>query len=496
MNIHRSRIGLASIAGLIIIIGFLTTSVTSYVVSTTSAKRAILTNELPLTSDNIYSEIQRDLLRPVFVSSLMATDTFLRDWVINGEEDEKQIRKYLSEIRKKYNAVSSFFVSEQSKTYYHPDGILKKISADDPRDTWYFRVAQMTDDYEINVDPDMANTDTMTIFINYKTYNYQGNYIGATGIGLTVKAVKALIQQYQEKFGRTVYFVDDNGQIVLHGPQYSGPTNLRDRSGLTKDYPNLLKKDQVIEFSSDGETILLSTRFIPELRWILVVEQSATDLLSEFRSTLQLNLAICAIVTLLVVFLHHQTVNFFHDKLANLALQDSLTGIGNRRALGLSFRQMTAQAKRHFEALSILLIDIDHFKQINDRYSHLVGDHVIKQTVKRIQGRLRGEDTLCRWGGEEFIVLLKGAKLQIAAQVAEEIRAAIADNQFVSNDTKIQITASVGVAEYLPSDSESTLVARVDQALYVAKEKGRNCIALEAAPGQEPTASPSPAKGK
>ena len=132
MNIHRSRIGLVSIAGLIIVIGFLITSITSYVVSTSSAKRAILTSELPLTSDNIYSEIQRDLLRPVFVSSLMATDTFLRDWVIAGEQDKAQIRKYLNEIRKRYQAVSSFFVSEQSKIYYHAEGILKQVSPNEP----------------------------------------------------------------------------------------------------------------------------------------------------------------------------------------------------------------------------------------------------------------------------------------------------------------------------------------------------------------------------
>lgn len=479
MNIHRSRMGLVTVAGLIIIIGFLITSITSYVVSTSSAKRAILTNELPLTSDNIYSEIQRDMLRPIFVSSLMATDTFLRDWVLNGEQDEAQIRKYLNAIREEYHAVTSFFVSESSRNYYHADGILKQVSSDEPKDAWYFRVRQMKTDYEINVDPDMANADTMTIFINYKAFDYQGNYIGATGVGLTVSAVKTLIDQYQERFSRTVYFVDAAGDIVLHGPQYAGPMNLQKRPGLSELLPDLLQAKQVVEFTSKGETILFSSRFIPELNWILVVEQSARDVLAEFRSTLQINLVICAIVTLMVVLLHRRTVHYFHDKLADLAMQDGLTEIGNRRAFSFSFEQMSAQAKRHQEPLGVLLIDIDHFKSVNDRFGHMVGDQVIKMTVQKIQERLRGEDALCRWGGEEFIVLLKGANLVAAAQVAEKIRATIAESHFSNPKGESSFTASLGVAEYRSNDSESLLVARVDQALYEAKRQGRNRVILE-----------------
>lgn len=479
MNIDRSRGWLVTIAGLIIITGFVITSVTSYLVSTASAKRAILTGELPLTGDNIYSEIQRDLLQPIFVSSLMATDTFLRDWVIAGEQDETQIRKYLNEIRKKYHAVSSFFVSEQSKTYYHADGILKQVSADVARDAWYFRVKQMATDYEINVDTDMANADTMTIFINYKTFDYQGDYIGVTGVGLTVSAVKTLINQYQDKFGRSVYFVDSSGRVVLHGSQYSGPKRLQERPELQQFLPALLQTEQAVELSNGEETILFSSRFIPELNWVLVVEQTATDVLAEFRSTLRLNLLICAIVTILVVLLHRRTVHFFHDKLANLALQDSLTGIGNRRAFAFNFEQMTSQAKRHSEPLSLLLIDIDHFKQINDRFGHLAGDRVLQMTVQKIQDRLRGEDALCRWGGEEFIVLLKGAKLSVAAQVAEQIRAAVAACRFADTDPDVRITVSLGVAQYRPADNEAMLVARVDRALYQAKQQGRNRVELE-----------------
>ena len=198
------------IVSLLLITGFLTTSLASYYVSLASLRSQITKKELPLTSDNIYSEIQKDLLSPIFISSLMANDIFLRDWIINGENDITQIIRYLKEIQDKYNTFTSFFVSEQTKTYYHADGILKKVKAEEERDRWYFRVKSMKSDYEINVDPDMANKDSMTIFINYRVRDYQNNFIGTTGVGLKVNAVKDLIKKYQESYGRNIYFVDKN----------------------------------------------------------------------------------------------------------------------------------------------------------------------------------------------------------------------------------------------------------------------------------------------
>ena len=124
-----------------------------------------MVSELPLTSDNVYSEIQRDLLPSIFIASLMANDTFLRSWVIGGEKDPASITRYLKEISEKYNTMTSFFVSEKSRIYYQAKGILKKVSPDSPRDVWFFRVRKMDPIYEINVDPDMANHDTMTIFL-------------------------------------------------------------------------------------------------------------------------------------------------------------------------------------------------------------------------------------------------------------------------------------------------------------------------------------------
>lgn len=148
---------------LLLLAGFLTNSISNYLVSRSNVRKTIMESSLPLTSDNVYSEIQRDLLQPIFISSLMANDAFLRDWVINGERHEEKITKYLNEIKVEYGTITSFFVSEKTRKYYHAHGVLKEVKEDEPRDEWYFRVRSMADTFEINVDQDMANRDEMTI---------------------------------------------------------------------------------------------------------------------------------------------------------------------------------------------------------------------------------------------------------------------------------------------------------------------------------------------
>ncbi len=285
--------------------GFLVTSLVSYFVSRSSLRAQIDATALPLTSDNIYSEIQRDLLRPVFISSLMANDTFLRDWVLAGEQDADKMTRYLREIQSKYGTFTSFFVSEATRIYYHSDGILKKVKPEEERDRWYFRVRQMDLDYEINVDPDLANRDELTIFINHKVQDYQGRYIGATGVGLTIKAVVALMQEYNRKYGVNVYFVNSAGRIVLQsGQSDGGARNIRDLPGISVVADAVLAgKTHVFKYRREGQLAHLHSRHVPELGWLLLVEQAEGPALGGITRALVVNLLFCAIITSLVVTL-------------------------------------------------------------------------------------------------------------------------------------------------------------------------------------------------
>ncbi|MDP3440819.1 MAG: GGDEF domain-containing protein, partial [Azonexus sp.] len=156
-----SRYRLILLLSLLLSAAFFATTLLGYMVSKQAIRAAIIGQDLPLTSSNIYSEIQKDLVRPVLISATMAHDTFLRDWVLKGEKDVEEMTRFLEEIKIRNGAFSSFFVSEKTGNYYAGVGIAKKITPTEQRDTWYYRVRDMKEDYEINVDRDMINRDAL-----------------------------------------------------------------------------------------------------------------------------------------------------------------------------------------------------------------------------------------------------------------------------------------------------------------------------------------------
>ncbi len=474
------KTNLMLLLSLLLVGGFLVTSLASYYVSRASLRSQIEQSELPLTSDNIYSKIQQDLLRPIFISSLMANDTFLRDWVVQGERDTGQIIRYLKEIQTKYKTFTSFFVSEQSRNYYHADGLLKQVRPDAERDAWYFRVRDMQPDYEINVDPDLANKDTMTIFINYKVFDYDGRIIGATGVGLTVNAVKHLLEEYQQTFNRNIYFVDQDGRVTLHGsgfePQQS---RLQQIDGIAPLAPQILSGSAgTYRFKRAGKTIHLNTRFIPEFQWHLLVEQGESGAIEDIYHALLMNLLICALVVAVVLAMTNLSITSYQKRLEKVATIDKQTGAYNRLAFEILFEKTLHEIQRSRIPLSMLLFDIDHFKQVNDSHGHLAGDEVLQQVAELAAAAIRKSDTLARWGGDEFLVLLRDCSLEAAVETAETIRLAV--------EEKLQlraVTVSLGVAEFRPGETGDSFLARADRALYVGKKEGRNRVKREALAG-------------
>lgn len=477
------RILIAVVSGLLIT-GFLATSLASYFVSRQSLRDAVVQTELPLTSDNIYSEIQKDLIQPILISSVMASDTFLRDWVLAGESEPGRVIQYLREIKNRYGAFTSFFVSEKTRIYYHADSVLKTVHEAEPRDEWYFRVRDMKAPYEINVDPDLANQDAMTIFINYRIFDYQDRFIGATGIGLTVNAVRTLITEYQERFGRIVYFADRQGRIVLIGDGNSVPEqNVQTRGNLgtlMAEWSPL--RTRSLEYEYQGRTQLLNVRFIPELDWYLLVEKDADGDLARIRSALYLNLLVCALITGLVLFATRLTINRYQKRLEAMATTDQLTGLASRHAYEILVDQALRDAQRLGQPLALVMLDIDRFKTINDTMGHVAGDRILCGVANAMRASLRSSDIVCRWGGEEFLVALRNCDLGNAERIAETIRQTVAGAAFAFEGQTVPVTVSLGVAVLKGGETTENLVARADAALYQAKHAGRDCVRTDALP--------------
>ena len=157
------------------------------------------------------------------------------------------------------------------------------------------------------------------------------------------------------------------------------------------------------------------------------------------------------------------------------ALTDSLTGIGNKRAMDEALQRAGALAERHGAPWSLILCDLDYFKRINDTYGHIVGDHILTRTAEQIDRSLRTSDSVYRFGGEEFAVLLPHTSSGDAKDVADRIRLAIEGLRVDADESLVSVSASCGVATYLPGEDVDHWLARADEALYRAKDHGRNC---------------------
>jgi len=475
--LNRKR-KLIIIVSVLLVSSFLTTSLTAYYVSLFSLREQIIQSELPLTSDTIYSEIQRDLLLPIFISSLMSNDTFLQDWITDGETNRPQIIKYLTEIQKKYNTVTSFFVSENTRRYYHPNNKDRMVMQENPEDRWYFEVREHPDPYQINVDIDQANNNTVTIFINYKTHDSNGAFIGVTGVGLTIQMVQEMMMSYKHRFDRHVTFIDEYGIIMLStNPTNKVAENLSNSPGMKAITRNIISENrEQLTYQIDGVRYHLNSRYIPEFKWYLLVEQAETNVMEGAFNTLLLNLGICLIITSVVVVITDLTISVYQDNLEVLANTDKLTGLYNRQVFDTHLEQNIYESRRNITPLSLILLDIDHFKTINDNLGHITGDLVLRTIANNLKMRCRSIDILCRWGGEEFVILLKNCRLDEARKIADDIRKHI-DNTPISNTGgPINVTISAGIAELKVADTKDSLLNRADQALYHAKKSGRNQV--------------------
>jgi two-component system, cell cycle response regulator len=174
------------------------------------------------------------------------------------------------------------------------------------------------------------------------------------------------------------------------------------------------------------------------------------------------------------------------DESQRLATTDPLTGLSNRRALLAALHVEIAHARRHGLPLSFCLMDVDHFKSVNDTHGHAAGDQVLAAIGGLLRRGLRTPDVPARWGGEEFVIVLKQTDGVGAVLVAERIRKAVESLVVDSNGKRIPVTVSIGVAEFTPEDSAEALIDRADNAMYRAKTAGRNRVEQQSPAAETP----------
>jgi signal transduction histidine kinase len=379
------------ILGSLLLVGFLLTTSVGYLITRHSIRAAILQNELPLSSNNIYSEVQRDLFEPILISSLMANDTFVKDWLTEGEKDPGEIIRYLQHIQEKYGT-TTFLVSEATRNYYNARQILKVVSETYADDAWFPRVRKMKPDYEINVDPDQSDGNKMTIFINYRVLDKAGNFLGATGVGLNVKAVKTLMQEYRDRYHRDVYFYDRKGKVVLYSwdadsSDLEHMSNHSAEQTMSSILARIERGESNITASATGRNgAMANYRYVPELDWILVVEQVSDGTRVILLQTVGLNLLVALLTAGVLLGITQKTTRAYQDNIeaknrdlilrktqlleANAAREKLFSIIGH------DLRGPVGNVKSTLDMLGSGLLDFESFQEWSDVLRTQV-DHVL-----------------------------------------------------------------------------------------------------------------------
>jgi diguanylate cyclase (GGDEF)-like protein len=454
-----------------------TLTVINYSTSMKTTQMHLKNSALPLTIDNIYTEIQQNIIEPNLIASMMAHDTFLIDWLSHEEDDVQQIVRYLETIQNKYQMFTAFLVSNESQSYYSAKGLLDKVDTTDSDNRWYFDFQKNHELNEINIDYNAHMGSELIMFINHKILDGDFHMIGATGIGLKTSYINEMLEIFRERYQFSVYFVDANGKVVIAEQSVNKLKHLNDIPQLASQFTDIIGKgSHIFEYTKAGEVYLLNRKYIAEIDLYLIVEAKVNNFTQTAKETFYFNVLISTVITILISFIIVIYVRKIHLELDKLASNDALTGLPNRRCLHERLEEFLLLKERNHIKLSVVFIDIDDFKEINDTKGHNIGDMVLKSLAKILGNNVRRSDFVVRWGGEEFIVLLIDSDINQAQVIAEQLRSNVANSSVLSSFNQKEVTISLGVTEVTDKDTIDTVLKRADDALYTAKSKGKNCI--------------------
>ena len=455
-------------------------SVSYYLVSLNSMEKQLKTQSLPLSVDNIYTDIQKHIIEPYLVASMMASDTFMKDWLINEEENTVKIRRYLDSIKNRYGMLVSFLVSEKSQNYYTQNGLIEKMTEENAINKWYFSFKEIEEKHEINLDLNDHISDTVIMFINFKILDDNFHYLGATGVGIKISYINDMLKTFRNKYHLRVLFLDKTGNIILgESHKYGTKENIADFPEYNTLIEKILANDaSQLEYRYKGSEYLLNTKYIKELDIHLLVEAKLDDFTQDTKSNFYINLVISLLLTIIIAFIIIKIVREYNLKLEELADFDPLTKIPNRRHFTETMTHYLSLSKRTKKPLCLLFIDLDDFKLINDSLGHAVGDEALKEFAYLLNTSARKSDICARWGGEEFVLALMDTNIDEATVIAQKIHSILKTSLKLKALIPTSLTISIGITQYIDIDTLDSLVSRADNAMYEAKNNGKNQIFL------------------
>jgi diguanylate cyclase (GGDEF)-like protein len=314
-----------------------------------------------------------------------------------------------------------------------------------------------------------------------------GSFAGVVVASIRLTYFQQLFERVKLPPGGIIRLTRSDGTVILRYPSTDGRGNMGDSVSPDPSPPQSAGADDGwwVETSRlDGKRRLLRTAYVKGFPLSVTVGLSERKLFGGWYLRAAITLALTLTVSLLLALTVSALATSLRRsremerQLERIAITDALTGLPNRRALDLTLEVEMQRSRREQRELAVLMIDIDHFKRVNDTHGHAMGDVVLVEVAHRVQrAACRPADFVCRYGGEEFVVVLPETPSAGAELVAERIRAGVAANAIVTHGLAIEITVSVGIAVQRADDGPGELIARSDTALYTAKRAGRNRVA-------------------
>lgn len=426
----------------------------------------------------LFSIINSEIIRPLDIAYFMANDNLIIDYIQQPQVSDQVIFNYLNGLSKVYNMVT-FIALEQHG--FLLDSTNKKLSLDSKELEWYERLKVLQE----NQFADIGNAEDPHLYFDMKMFNSNQDFLGFIGVAIDLNHFSEIFNQYKKRFGFELILVDQHDYVTLSSNNLMKTESHHRADELTNidefAWYEFIKQDQATVSNAESvQSIEHNGRIITqlplkELNWRIFLISPPALQQNEYWQLFAKRIGLFIIILGFLYFLFQTVIHYYKRSVMQNSEIDYLTKLPNRSYLHWQFNKQAS----HYQSLSIVLADIDNFKKINDTYGHIVGDEVIKIIAEKLQKNLRKNDICCRWGGEEFVLLLPNTSEQFAIEISERIRQSIADTTFDVSSTNHSFNSTVSFGIYTSSANEmklEQLIIKADKALYSAKNNGRNRV--------------------
>ena len=431
----------------------------------------------------VYNLVNEQLLKPLYIAQSYGQSVDFNNLMDTPDIDQQALIEQLKRMEEKFQLV--FFVaSEKARKQYFSDG--RTLDLVEGEVYWYFEAQALNKD----LIADLGQVGDVHLYFDVKIYNKDNENLGFVGVGKRIQEFLDSFEEYKKQYGYDFLFVNDRNEIILSSLPELVVTDEYIPTLETLDWYQLSQQKQQqldnLLIEVDEESFLISEFAIEELDWRLLLLVPLQARQAQITSSFVANSVLAVSVVLLVFIAGFYLMMRYKQHLEKRIEIDELSGLPNRSYLQRRFNQI----RREDSELCIVIVDLDHFKEINDTYGHNAGDIVLQKAAQCLSKELRQQDIVGRWGGEEFVMLIPSSTQEIGEAIAQRAKDGIEKMTFEFNGQSVSVTASFGVVFGSSTLAFSKLLANADLALYEAKRNGRNRVEVFA---QGQSASEQPA---